>query len=306
MNISIKSILKGLLSYTPLKALIISKGTGGTDSARYCYSVWLRHLAMLHNNGMQQHPRVIAEIGPGDSLGVGLASLITGAEKYYAFDLVKHSDLISNVKILEELIILFNSKKNIPDESEFPEIKPKLNSYKFPDFLSNVDINYFRIDNIKNSLMGNNSNEIIKYIVPWNGEYLIELESVDLIISQAVMEHVIDLESSYSIMYKWLRKGGFISHQIDFRAHETHKIWNGHWKYPDIIWKMIMHGRSYPINRQPFSKHIGLIKKAGFEIINVIPTYRKDGFKRTDFKGYYSTLNDEDYETSSAHIIAIK
>ncbi len=43
MNINTISILKGMATYIPGIYGLVSKYTGGTDSARYCYSVWLRH-----------------------------------------------------------------------------------------------------------------------------------------------------------------------------------------------------------------------------------------------------------------------
>jgi len=305
MKISIKSIIKGLLSYTPLKRIVIRKGTGGTDSARYCYSVWLRHLVLLYENGMKEHPKIIAELGPGDSLGIGLAALITGAKKYYALDVIKHTDLKSNLKILEELVELFNKKADIPDEREFPELKPKLSNYKFPESLVNKLADKTKLDLIRKNLNGLDES-LINYIVPWDNFHFPKLDnSIDLIYSQAVMEHILDLQNAYKIMYKWLKKGGFISHQIDYKAHETHKIWNGHWKYIDFLWKIIMHGRSYPINRYPHSFHISLIEDAGFNIKKVLKDERFDGYKINQFSKLRYFI-EEDFITASAHIIAEK
>jgi len=309
MNVSVKSIIKGLLSYTPFYKIVVRKGTGGTNSARYCYSVWLRHLILLFENGMVAHPKVIAELGPGDSLGIGFAALLTGAQEYYAFDVVKHTDLKNNIRILAEIAELIKNKTPIPDENEFPELKPKLNSYSFP---SNIIHNSSKIEEkvkaIRDILSNSKDqhNEIkLKYIVPWYGVEIIE-ESVDLIYSQAVMEHIIDIDDAYQTMYKWLKKGGFISHQIDFRAHETHKIWNGHWKYSDRLWKIIMHGRSYPINRYPYSAHINSLKKVGFTIISTIEVIENKGYARNELKGTFRQFNDIDYKVSSAHIIGQK
>ncbi|MEM4326145.1 MAG: methyltransferase domain-containing protein [Candidatus Pacearchaeota archaeon] len=307
MNYSIKSFIKGLISYTPAKYLLKKKGTGGTVSARYCYSVWLRHLILLYRSGLKEHPKIIAELGPGDSLGVGLAALITGADKYYAFDVIAHTDLKKNISIFEELLKLFENQTDIPDETEFPELKPTLDDYSFPKHIINFNINLLKskIKQIYENLRGN-SNDIIKYVVPWSTIKNFKEEKVDLIFSQAVMEHIIELESAYKIMFKWLKEGGYISHQIDFRAHETHKVWNGHWKYSNLIWKIIMHGRSYPINRQPYSVHIKNILNSGFEIRNSFIVNSKNGYKRTDFKEPFSSFENEDYLISSAHIIAKK
>src|SRR5688500_16786253 len=37
-------------------------------------------------------PSAIAELGPGESLGVGIAWLLSGASRFYAFDVVAHSN----------------------------------------------------------------------------------------------------------------------------------------------------------------------------------------------------------------------
>ena len=41
------------------------KGTGGTNSARYYYSVYLRHLVTAVAHGLSIEFREVAEIGPG-------------------------------------------------------------------------------------------------------------------------------------------------------------------------------------------------------------------------------------------------
>jgi len=48
----------------------------GPMSARACYSLWLRHLVALHDNGFSTDFNAVAEVGPGDSLGVGVCSFI--------------------------------------------------------------------------------------------------------------------------------------------------------------------------------------------------------------------------------------
>ena len=82
MNMQASSILKGMLTFVPGITRVmpgIGLGTGGTDSARYCYGVWLKYLTLLHENGMHAIPGTIAELGPGDSLGIGLAAMLSGA-----------------------------------------------------------------------------------------------------------------------------------------------------------------------------------------------------------------------------------
>ena len=50
----------------------------------------------------------------------------------------------------------------------------------------------------------NDSEIIIKYYPKWDNLIDIKPNSLDMIISQAALEHVDDLERSYDILYKWL------------------------------------------------------------------------------------------------------
>src|SRR5205823_13172626 len=114
----ITPILQGLATLIPGMKNFVAQRTGGTDSARYCYAVWLRHLLMAYENGLSVQPKIVAEIGPGDSLGIGLSALISGTEKYYAFDIFKYANYERNVRIFDELVELFEKKEDIPNEIE--------------------------------------------------------------------------------------------------------------------------------------------------------------------------------------------
>jgi len=218
----VKPMIRGLTTYIP-GISNISKSKGRTNEARYCYSVWLRHLVMAHNNGLSTEPKVIAELGPGNSIGVGLAALISGAEKYYALDVVEYASTQGNLKVFDELVTLFKRKEEIPGEEEFPKAKPYLTSYGFPNHILTDDrlsrvLDNTRLNHIKNSIMDMDAaDSMIRYKAPWFESDVVETESVDMIYSQAVLEHVDDLGVSYEMLYSWLKPSGFMSHQIDFK-----------------------------------------------------------------------------------------
>ncbi|MBF0300308.1 MAG: methyltransferase domain-containing protein [Oligoflexia bacterium] len=326
MNTAVKHLLFGLASYTPLANLIsknTSRKTGGgggsSDLARYCYSVWLRHLVSLFKHGnITEMPKVIAELGPGNSIGVGIAALLSGANHYYAFDVVEYSLLEKNIEILDELISLFKRRESIPDDLEFPKIKPKLASYDFPqDILSedilNLSLSDDRLNAIRNALLGQDTSNMvsIKYCASWNGTDKIVDKSVDLIFSQAVLEHVDDLLTSYKSMYKWLRPKGFMSHQIDFKCHGTANTWNGHWAYSDFWWKLIRGRRPYLLNREPYSTHVKLQEEVGFKILNSIKVQGDNcgnisGINRVKLARRFINISDEDLCTSGAYITSVK
>src|SRR5438552_1219333 len=123
MNIAnARTLVVGMMTYIPGVSKFVAHSTGGTISARYCYSVWMRHLAMAQKAGMPIALDTIAEIGPGDSIGSGIAALISGSSKYYALDIVKSVNIKRNLEVFDELIELFRSRQNIPDEAEFPQV----------------------------------------------------------------------------------------------------------------------------------------------------------------------------------------
>ena len=74
-------ILKGLLTWFPLMNAWRTRhaSTAGSDSARYCYAVWLRHLVTLDLYGFKIDGARIGELGPGDSIGSGLAACNTAS-----------------------------------------------------------------------------------------------------------------------------------------------------------------------------------------------------------------------------------
>ena len=61
--IGIKPLVRGLATYIPGAGRVLSRRTGGTDTGKYCYSIWLRHLVMAHEHGLPTGPKVLAELG---------------------------------------------------------------------------------------------------------------------------------------------------------------------------------------------------------------------------------------------------
>ena len=109
-----------------------------------------------------------------------------------------------------------------------------------------------------------------------------ERESVDMLYSQAVLEHVDDLPGTYRAMRLWVKNGGMLSHSIDFRCHSTANDWNGHWQYSDRIWRLIRGKRSYLLNREAYSAHVDLLKDNGFELTLKQTDIAESRLKRED------------------------
>lgn len=314
MHINTFPLVRGLASYVIPNKYFTRPGSGGTFSSEYCYSVWLRHLVQLFEKGLVKdlsEIKKVAEIGPGDSLGIGIAALLSGANEYYGFDVIEHANLNNNIKIAEEIKAYFEEHKEIPHkEKQFRNTKPYLKNYDFSDEILGQHISKEnldkRLEEIKNALIKKESKLKIEYVVPWYEKEPDLQGQMDLIYSQAVMEHVEDIKHAYGTMYKWLKPGGIISHQIDFKSHEMTKEWNGHWYINKGMWKMLLHGRKYSINRLPFSAHIKEIEKAGFTVKNIIPDIKENSFGDKKPKVNRYPFTDEDMVTASALIQAVK
>jgi len=286
------------------------KGTGGTVSARYCYSTYLRHLVMAAASGLPANPATIAEIGPGDSLGIGLTALLCGAERYYAFDVVEHASTERNLAVFDELVGLLHKRAPIPFERELAEIKPQLDNYAFPSGILDGErlaraLDPARVARLRAAL-GDLGSGAIRYQAPWFGDGAVDPGTLDLILSQAVMEHVDALEDAYAACWLWLRPGGFMSHQIDFRCHETASEWNGHWAYSDLVWWAIRGARPWLLNRVPHSEHIRLIEKQGFRIVYDRPVEGEGGVPRARLAARFRRMSDDDLRTAGAFVQAVK
>jgi hypothetical protein len=312
----LKPVVRGLLTYVPAVDKYIAKSTRGTSSARYCYSVWLRHLVMAHERGVLATPApvTVAELGPGDSLGIGLAALLSGAARYLAFDVVPYADPARNLAVLDELVALFQTRAPIPDATEFPAVKPYLPSYEFPrrvltdEHLSRA-LASGRLAAVRSALehVNETAGEVaIAYRVPWYQTSVIERDSVDMLYSQAVLEHVDDLATTYAAMASWLKPGGFASHEIAFTAHNLMTEWNGHRTISDPVWKLIRGRRPYLLNREPASTHIGHLKRSGLQIVNEVRVQRKSDVARNRLARRFRALSDDDLTTEAMFVQAVK
>jgi SAM-dependent methyltransferase len=281
---TIKPLIKGLLTFVPGVPGMLPKGhTGGTNRASYCLDVWLKHLSLLRGCGMREMPRTLAELGPGDSIGVGLAALLSGVDRYYALDVVRFSDTRSNLAIFDELAELAKAR-----DASIPEDRTRR----------------IRLAVAEPDSGGRGS--MIRYVAPWFDESAIEPGSVDVIVSHAVLEHVVDLEKTYRALSLWLRPGGMMSHQIDLTAHGITETWNGFRAYPELLWKAIVGRRPYLINRAPCSVHLDLIEKHGFEILATKRVNRTDGIRRSELSRRWRSISDEDLACSDLTVQARK
>ena len=315
---TIRLMLGGLKSYFPVLHAGY-KGAVGHTTGAYCYSVWMRHLSIITRAVPNFAPKVVVELGPGDSLGLGCAALLSGAEQYVALDVVAHADPEHDVKVLDELVELFEHHAPIPDGRLFPNLEPKLSSYNFPSRLFSDDggrrirIDPNRLQSIRAALAERHDvlydNSPVGYLAPW-GPRSLDRQSVDLVITQAVLQdmsheaHRSELAGAFQAMSRWLRKGGVMSHQINF-AFPGGTHWNHHWRYSDAAWRVVRGNRPFFENRAPLSTYLTLCEENDCEVVSV-KRVEAEGLPREKAAPRFRDLPEEDFRTASAHIVAVR
>lgn len=325
----LKFVLKGVGTYLPSyiagflpghQRQFSGRGKGKTapSPAREAYVNWMRHLVLARDSGLSTNPSVVAEFGPGGSLGAGLAALLCGAKEYYAFDVVRSAgDVDRNLEVLDGLVELLRSREDIPDNIEFPKSRPYLDSYVFPkDILTESrlkkSLNPRRINSVREALTSSDytsgGDVVIRYLVPWDRPEVIKEAQgkTDILFSQATMEHVDNPGYAYKVFHSLLKPKGFISHQIDFKSHDTSDIWNGHWTYSDAVWRLVRGRGVYFINREPHSSHLKLMEESGFKIACDKVSTRPSDISRKELSSRFRSIGDSDLKTSEAHILAVK
>jgi hypothetical protein len=96
-----------------------------------------------------------------------------------------------------------------------------------------------------------------------------------------------------------------MSHQLTFMSPDLATKWNGHWSYPEWLWKMMAGRRPFFMNREPCSAHVALMQKHGFRITCLLKQQRLAGITRAELSQRWKNLSDDDLACSGAFIQAV-
>jgi hypothetical protein len=309
-------LFKGLVSFIYPYKLLSRKGTGGnTDSARYCYEIWFRHLYKIHASGNSLDFETIAELGPGSSLGIGICALLSGTKTYYAMDLVNHLAAEKNILLLEELLVLFRNKTTL-DNNQYRWLNPNDIDENFPlqildDKFIIENLNPERVKKIKFAIQNFNDDPakcefIFSYIAPWESEWENYKNKIDLVISQFVLEHVDRLDNAYLAMHAMMKDKALMSHLVDFWSHNSTPKWNSHWKYSRLLWKLIRGKRPFYINRTYAEIHTDFCIKNNFTIVNFTRYTDENSISRDQLAIALKQISDADLVTKQVYILCRK
>lgn len=314
MIVSLPSLMVGLASRVPGVASLTARRTGGSNSARYCYSIWMRHLVHLHSNGLPTRFGAMAELGPGDSLGIGLAALLSSVDRYVGLDRTSYAEPARNLAIFDELVGLVRSRADIPDERELPRVFPRLPSYAFPHHILPEEqleamLSPARLAALRDALRMPSASprmsDLIAYVAPWTSDSL-PADSVDLVLSQTVLQLPEDLPAVYRAMATWLKPGGIMSHEVDFKSIGRTQEWNGHWACSDRTWRLVQGRRRNHMNRLPVSAHRTMLGEFGLDFVKSVVEMRDDGITRMQLAPRFAGLSQVDLSTASALMLSRK
>lgn len=303
MEVRAKPLIKGVLSFAvPSLRSTHHPSVLGSGDARYCYSAFLRHFSHVASATGGAVPKVIVELGPGNSIGTGLAGVIAGAERCIGLDLQNHMQAELNLRIFDELVELFRAQTPVPREID---IATEPVDWEFPKALEtglDAALDAGRLAAIRRDIEALTGAHV-DVVAPWSDRAVLEPASVDWLFSHSVMEHIDDVAAVYASAAAWLKPGGLMSHEIDYSSHRLTRHWNGHWTIDDPIWRLIRGARPYLINRLSHQDQLAAMRSHGLELIRDVLTQRSDGLTADRFNGAFASMSEADARTHIGFVL---
>jgi hypothetical protein len=176
---------------------------------------------------MIQNKRVL-EIGPGDNFGVALKLLVAGAQQVVCLDkFYSKRDTEQHYKIYHAIRAYLNdNEKHIYDS--------------IINLNGGINIHTEKL----NYIYGIGIEEADKILKPG---------SFNVIVSRAVIEHLYDPDTAFSVMNSLLGSDGYMIHKIDFRDHGLFSGKGFHpltyLTIPDPVYKLMIYGSDKPNRR---------------------------------------------------------
>ena len=220
-------------------------------------------------------------------------------------DLVPFSSKADLESILAELAELLSRREQIT-EQEFPRLRPKLGQHAFPE--KAIDWTGFadRVARIRSELRaGVNTGRMVQYHAPWTSQY-ISPGSLDLVLSQSVLQHVDPLFETYRDIFAWLKPGGYSSHAVGCFSMYLSPFWNGHWAYSDREWHLVQASASSCSIASRSARIFVWPSKRGSRWCNAGKEYGANGLPTRELASRFQTMDPEDLRTRFVMLVLQK
>lgn len=286
-------------------------------SGAYCYNVWLRHLIYAHMAGLNARPETVVELGPGRSLGVGVAALVSGSGRLHAVEPYDQPSIAANLAIFDELVGMFRRREPaIPYSVSGRHLSPA--PCEFPYHILDEArlgkaLEKSRLNAIRDSIRRGDG-RILYHSASACDIALLNESSVDMVFSHHTLEHIEDLASLFHAIAFWLKPGGHTAHIINFDSHHGAKTWDGHWAWSELHWKLLRgrpivlpteRGRNWEsINRRPLSAYVAEMAQHGLETRHVEPETAEPGLPRRKMARKFRGMSEADRTTRTVFVLA--
>ena len=251
---------------------------GNMEDFEYSRKIFEGHFFDMQNIKKIRNP-VIMEIGPGDSLFSMVYSRKFTKGKIYFLDV---DDFAS-----KDLNLYFRLQKKLEKENYFSLEK----SEKFKSF--NQILNFYNAKYIINGLEG------LKEIKD---------NSIDYMFSHSVMEHVrkYELDNLIKEMFRVLKPGGVISHNINYKDHLGESLNN--LRFSEKIWESNFFANSgFYTNRIPAVEMHQYFKKIGFNlVVEEFGRWDQLPINRNNLSKEFKKFTDDELMRPTSRFIAIK
>lgn len=231
----------------------------------------------------------VLEIGPGGSVGPALLFMLSGARTAACVDAVPWARLVqANADELYGGIIRLVARDHAeviaPTYAEQAQADPVGLSRELL-----ARISYWAPRDVANTGLS--------------------AESVDLVYSQAVLEHVLLPDVALGEFARLLRSGGVASHEIDLRDHRDFARPLEFLRYSDRVWRMASsNSANYVRNRWRRSDYEAACARHGLQVVSVTSTrhYPVDEQQRSSFHPRYRTLSLAELTQTVIYLVARK
>lgn len=279
MNWAFKIVAKLFLSRVPLSYTSFRRvgvfRHGHMNKSTYAIGVFFKHMKYVGGADVFRG-KTCLELGPGDSLASAILAHAVGAKKTYLVDVGPFAENSSSIygQVVQEIEERGYSLSDLKGISGTNDLLKRTGAV----YLTNG------LRSLRN----------------------IPSESVDIIWSQAVLEHIRihEVPDVLRELRRILRPTGIMSHRIDYKDHLGGGLNN--LRFPSKIWEAeLMASSGFYTNRVRNSEYLRLIEDAGFHVISAKPgKWDAVPIRRKNLAVEFQTLSDEDLITRNVDVVA--
>ncbi len=275
----IRHLIIGYASPRPFSSRDIER------SVEYTLSVvanWEKALMNYIGSKYSFDNKHVLELGPGPDLGTGFVILALGAQSYTAID--KYELISQTPKKFYKT--LFGELKKYPGYKKAQTALDQFQKQGFSDYFSYIYEPSFSLNNLP-------------------------LRKFDVLVSQAVLEHLDDARKTFEALQNTLSVNAIMVHEVDLG---THTRWVrtldplNLLRYSDIVYDLLSFNGSP--NRLRMSDYQEILDCLGFEKIETKQIIILDkGYvkkSRLHLSEKFRRYPDEDIETKSFYLLATK